>query len=204
MLIGQEVERERIAKELHDSLGGLLSTIKLRIDNIRNKETSPDRIQEFKKATGLLDTAVSEVRGISQNLQPGALSKLGLIPAINDLINRYDTDQGPEIVFQYFDIPLKIDQTVSLGIYRIIQEILTNAIRHSKADEVLVQLNLEGDDIIIHIEDDGVGFDPNIKYKSMGLENIKSRVNYLKGTIEIDSRPQEGTSFLIHVKYQIN
>lgn len=204
MLTGQELERERIAKDLHDSLGGLLSTIKLQVDNISAKESNVNMIPEYKKATNLLDTAVSEVRSISQNLQPGALSSLGLIPAIRDLINRYDSENGPEIVFQHFDIPAKMDQSVALGIYRIVQEILNNALKHSEAKEVLIQLNKENDDIIIHIEDDGIGFDTSKKYKSMGLENIKSRVNYLKGTIEIDSRANEGTSFLIHVNYLLD
>ena len=203
MINGQEIERERIAKDLHDSLGGLLSTIKLKVDNISNKGDDVKLMREFSSATELLDTAVSEVRTISQNLQPGALNRLGLIPALNDLINRYDSEHGPDITFQHFDIPTKLDQQVALVIYRIIQEILNNAIKHAKASEIFVQLNKENEDIVIHIEDDGVGFDPAQNFKSMGLENIKSRVNYLQGTIEIDSRENEGTSFLIHVKTHI-
>jgi signal transduction histidine kinase len=199
MLTGQELERERISKDLHDSLGGLLSTIKLQVDNLRSKESKVDMIPEYKKATQLLDTAVGEVRSISQNLQPVALNKLGLIAALNDLINRYNSSSGPEIHFHHYDIPAKLDQMVSLGIFRIVQEIMNNAIKHAKASEILVQLNREGKHIIIHVEDDGVGFDTKLKYKSMGLENIKSRVNYLKGTIEIDSRPDYGTSYLINV-----
>jgi len=203
MIEGQEVERERIAKDLHDSLGGLLSTIKLQVDNIRNKKSISEDDKEIKTATQLLDTAVSEVRTISQNLQPGALNRLGLIPALKDLVNRYDNKYGPEIDLQHFDVPIKLDQTIALGIYRIVQEILTNAIKHANAKEILVQLNKETDEIIIHIEDDGVGFNTEKKYTGMGLENIRSRVNYLKGTMEIDSRKNQGTSFLIHVSDQI-
>lgn len=198
MIEGQEVERERIAKDLHDSLGGLLSTIKLQVDNIRNKEKNKKDFPAFDKATQLLDTAVAEVRTISQNLQPGALNRLGVIAAINDLINRYDS-QGPEIHFHHFGLSEKLDQTVALGIYRIIQEILNNAIKHAQANEVLIQLNKEGGEIIIHIEDDGKGFDTSKKYKGMGLENIRSRVNYLNGNMEIDSRLNGGTSFLITI-----
>lgn len=202
MIQGQEIERERIAKDLHDSLGGLLSTIKLQVDNIRNKESNVKMLPAFQSATQLIDTAVSEVRSISQNLQPGALSRLGLIPALKDLINRYDSDEGPEIHLQHFDIPQDIDQVMALSVYRIIQEILNNATKHAKAKEILVQLNTENEDLVIHIEDDGIGFDAKKTYTSMGLKNIKSRVNYMKGTIEIDSRKNAGTSFLIHVKLQ--
>lgn len=202
MINGQEIERERIAKDLHDSLGGLLSTIKLKVDNL-GLGTNGKSDEERKSTTDLIDAAVSEVRSISQNLQPGALSRLGLIPAINDLVNRYEIEGGPEITFQHFDIPTKMDQQVALGIYRIVQEILTNAIKHARASEILVQLNMEQDNIVIHVEDDGVGFETNESYSGMGMENIKSRVNYLKGSMEIDSRRDQGTSYLIHVKSTI-
>ena len=204
MIEGQEVERERIAKDLHDSLGGLLSTIKLQIDNIQDKESNPERLGEFKHATKLLDVAVSEIRTISQDLQPGALKRLGLLSAINDLVNRYQSENGPEITFQHFGELTDIDQGFAMGIYRIVQEILNNAIKHAKAREIFVQLNKEDESIVIHVEDDGIGFDAKKKYKSMGLENIRSRVNYLKGTLDIDSRIGQGTSFIIHLDSNFN
>lgn len=203
MLSGQESERERISKDLHDSLGGLLSTIKLQVENLKSKASDKELIPSYQKATELLDTAVGEVRSISQNLQPVALSKLGLIPAIKDLINRYSTKHGPEIDFQFFDIPPQMDQMVALGIFRIIQELLNNAIKHADANEIIVQLYKNEEDIIIHVEDDGKGFNPKKNFKSMGLENIKSRINYLKGSMEIDSRRGIGTSYLINVKYDL-
>lgn len=199
MIAGQEVERERIAKDLHDSLGGLLSTIKLQIDHIQDKESDLEKLPEFKHTTDLIDVAVSEIRTISQDLQPGALKRLGLVPAINDLVNRYQTKNGPEITFQHFGLPKEMEQGFALSIYRIVQEILNNALKHAKASEIFVQLNKEDEYIVIHIEDDGIGFNPEKKYKSMGLENIKSRVNYHKGTIDIDSRKDKGTSFIIHL-----
>ena len=199
MIAGQEVERERIAKDLHDSLGGLLSTIKLQVERIRLGEGGAGRSPEVNKATDLLDVAVSEVRTISQDLQPGALKRLGLVPAINDLVNRYQSSSGPEISFQHYGIPTVLDQNLALSIYRIVQEILNNAIKHAEASEIFVQLNREEDSIVIHIEDDGKGFDPDKKYESMGLENIRSRVNYLRGSLEIDSREGIGTSFIIHI-----
>ncbi len=204
MIAGQEVERARIAKDLHDSLGGLLSTIKLQVGNIRTDSGSQVKSSAVNHATKLLDVAVSEIRTISQDLQPGALKRLGLVSAINDLVNRYQSESGPEITFQHYDLPKDLNQNFALGIYRIVQEILNNAIKHAQASEIFVQLNKEDDDIVIHIEDDGIGFDPNKKYKSMGLANIRSRVNYLKGSIDIDSRENEGTSFIIHLdsKYE--
>lgn len=200
MLEGQEIERERIAKDLHDSLGGLLSTIKLQFGSVRNKMKPVENLTEYKSANKMLDIAVAEVRTISQNLQPGALAQLGLIPAINDLFNRFDDEHYPTIDFQHYDIPEKMDSMVALSMYRIIQELLYNSIKHANANEILIQINSEDNDLVLQFEDDGIGFDlDKLKRKGMGLENIKSRVTYLKGDISFDTKHGEGTSVLIRL-----
>ena len=202
MIVGQERERERIAKDLHDSLGGLLSTVRLQFDGLKNKLIQPETVVQYDKAASLLDHAVEEVRTISRNLQPGALSKLGLVPAINDLINRFDGEGYPEIFFQHYNLPDKIDGMCALNIYRIVQELLTNTIKYAEAKEVLVQLNYEEGDIYIQFEDDGKGFiNEFAEGKGMGLENIESRVKYLKGHMSRDSSPNEGVSYLIKIPY---
>lgn len=199
---GQEIERERIAKDLHDSLGGLLSTIKLQFDHVRSKQTNLSDMKEYDNAYKLLDTAVEEVRTISRNLQPGSLQNLGLVPAIKDLINRLEGDAYPDIDFQYYEMPEKMDKMMSLSIYRIIQELITNSLKHANASEILLQLNTEDEEMVIQYEDDGIGFDQGkLKRAGMGLENIKSRINYMHGSIVIDSQKNEGMSVLIRVKY---
>ncbi|MBK6362082.1 MAG: sensor histidine kinase [Saprospiraceae bacterium] len=198
---GQEIERERIAKELHDSLGGLLSTIKLQIDKTKmsNKDNN---VESYGRAHHLIDAAVEEVRTISRNLQPVSLKKLGLVAAIKDLINRFEGENTPEIYFQYYDVPAQMDKMLSLTVYRIIQELLTNSFKHAKAKEILIQLNSEEDAFVIQYEDDGVGFElDEPTKKGMGLENIKSRVNYLHGSLSIDTHPGSGLSVLIRLKY---
>ncbi len=203
MLEGQENERERISKDLHDSLGGLLSTIKLQFDSVKSKMHNVGSLREYRSANKMLDTAVEEVRSISQNLQPGSLMKLGLIPALKDLFNRFDEDIYPEVDFQYYNVPENIPNMISLSIYRVIQELLHNTIKHAKANEILIQINREDEELVIQFEDDGQGYDPNnLKRKGMGLENIKSRINYLKGQISVHSKEGEGTSTLIHVRYK--
>lgn len=201
MIEGQEIERERIAKDLHDSLGGLLSTVKLQFDsehlggNLKSSDT-------FKRAHSLLDHAVTEVRNISQNLQPSALANLGLEAALRDLVNRFSDNHYPAIDLQCYDIPKGMGQMHSLSIYRVIQEMLHNAIKHSEADEILIQINREADELVIQFEDDGIGFDiENLKRRGMGLGNIKSRIDYLKGTVDLDSTPGEGTSYIIHTRW---
>lgn len=202
MIEGQEIERERIARDLHDSLGGLLSAIKLQFGSLQTKSKGVSGIPSYNKANELLDTAVHEVRSISQNLQPGALHNLGLVASLKDLVNRAQSTDGPDIDLQVYDMPEKLDSMVALNIYRIIQELLNNALKYAKAEEILIQINREDDNLVVLFEDDGVGFDAkNLKSKGMGMENLKSRVNYLKGELSIDSRPNEGSSFMIHLNY---
>ncbi len=203
MIEGQEIERERIAKDLHDSLGGLLSTIKLHFDSVKAKNGKINKVTAYQHANALLDTAVDEVRSISHNLQPGSLKKLGLVAAIRDLINRFNGPNYPEVDFQHYRVPEDMDNITKLSIYRIVQELLHNAIKHARASEILLQINVEDDELVIQCEDDGIGFDPeNLQRKGMGMENIKSRINYLKGALSIDSMEGEGTSYLIHIKYK--
>ena len=204
MIVGEEKERERIAKDLHDSLGGLLSTVKLQFDNFKTKLTGHNSMDQYNKATNLLDNAVEEVRSISRNLQPTALKRYGLVPALQDLINRLDQEGMPEIFFQPYDVPEKIDEIISLSVFRVIQELLNNSIKYAKAKEILIQLNSDGDELYLQYEDDGIGFDyNNLPRKGMGLENIYSRINYLKGNIVIDSKPEEGVYVMAKVPLKI-
>jgi two-component system NarL family sensor kinase len=204
MILGEEKERERIAKDLHDSLGGLLSTVKLQFDNVKAKMNGSINTTQYDKATQLLDTAVNEVRTISKNLQPAALKRYGLVASINDLISRFRGENMPEIFFQHYELPEQIDELVAVSIYRVIQELLNNSIKYANAKEILIQLNGEPDAISIQYEDDGNGFDlATIPKKGMGMENINSRINYLKGSISIDSVPNEGISVLARVPVKL-
>lgn len=203
MIEGQEKEQERIAKDLHDSLGGLLSAVKLQFDYLGSVNKDVNLQKAYTQAHHLLDTAVSEVRTISRNLQPSSLQDLGLVPAIKDLINRYNGENYPDIDFQYYDMPEKMDRMVALTIYRIIQELLNNSLKHAQASEILIQLNSEEDELVIQYEDNGVGYDPNdLKSRGMGLENIKMRVNFVHGTIHTESEPGNGMSVIMRVKYE--
>ncbi|HEX5625887.1 MAG TPA: sensor histidine kinase [Saprospiraceae bacterium] len=200
MIDGQESERERIAQDLHDSLGGLLSTIKLRFDKLVHQQKFQDQ-GDFTKLYDLIDTACDEVRSISNDLKPGALEKLGLIDAVKDLLNRYRLENGPNIIFQYFgfDQPVHMDPHMALNLYRIIQELVNNSIKHAQCSEIFVQLSKSEVEYTISVEDDGLGFDIQEVKKGMGLENISSRVNYLKGEFTVESSENQGTLFLIQI-----
>ncbi|MBK8484121.1 MAG: ATP-binding protein [Saprospiraceae bacterium] len=200
MIDGQESERERIAQDLHDSLGGLLSTIKLRFDKLVHEQKITER-EDFNKLYYLIDIACDEVRSISNDLKPGSLEKLGLIEAIRDLLNRYKLDHGPNIIFQYFGFekPGTIESNTALNIYRVIQELVNNSIKHANCKEIFVQIRKSAYEMTISVEDDGNGFDPETVKKGMGLENIRSRINYLKGEFNIESSDNQGTLFLVQI-----
>ena len=199
MMNGQEQERSRIANDLHDSLGGLLSTLKLQYDTLQidHKKLSADK--SYQKIYELIDHACGEVRDISRNLKPASLDKIGLAASLNDLINRYSANGNPEIFLHTNKVDTGLSNEKKLHVYRIIQELLNNAIKHSDADEVDIQLTQQNKELFVKVEDNGKGFDEEKVKKGLGLENIKSRVNMLNGELEWDSGPGMGTSVMINI-----
>lgn len=187
LISGQELERERIAKELHDGLGIMLARIKFTVERSSDKE----------RVTKMIDDVCSEIRNISTNLQPTTLSEFGLQKAIEDFVLKHDFAE-PNLVFQFFGEPLELGTNKNLMIYRIVQELVTNSIKHANAKEILIQIINTTESMTLTIEDDGVGFDENtIKTNSSGWKNIKSRANYLQSNITLTSDATSGTSVTI-------
>ncbi|CAD0224429.1 sensor histidine kinase [Chryseobacterium sp. JV274] len=199
ILDGEERERERIARDLHDGLGGMLAGVKINFSTWSSTHLHPEKDQEFYKILGQLDNSVSELRHVARNLMPESLLNFGLETAIHDLCEFYSR-KNLEIDFQAIDISKKLPLNIQLNIYRIVQELLANAIKHAEASSILLQCSQSGENFMITIEDNGKGFDKNIENttKSMGLRNLKNRVNYLKGTMEIHSDDQ-GTTINIEL-----
>ena len=160
-----------------------------------------DSSPEMSKIHNLVDVACTEIRNISHNLRPGALENLGLKEAIRDMLNRFISDDGPEIILQHYGIAdwNQIDPNVALQLYRIVQELVNNAVKHANSSEILVQLSLTDKELQVTVEDDGKGYDLLHVSLGSGLDNIQSRVNYISGEMHIDSRPDKGTSVLIVV-----
>ncbi|AIL46227.1 two-component sensor histidine kinase [Elizabethkingia anophelis] len=184
MLEGEERERERIARDLHDGLGGALSGIKLKLSAQQKKENIP----EIDLVILQLENSISELRRISRDLMPESLLRSGLETALHDLCSSQN-QEDVAIEFQSTGIFNTIPLSCQVNIYRIIQELLSNAIQHSGADKILLQCIREERSFYITIEDNGCGFDPkNIRNtKGIGWSNIRNRVNYMKGKLEIDS-----------------
>jgi signal transduction histidine kinase len=193
MLQGQEAERIRIAKDLHDGLGALLSTVKFHFASVQKEINALAELKLYRKANDLLDSACTEVRRIAHNMMPDALSKLGLIQALEDLIEGLRL-KGHKVLLETINMDKPLPDDIELMVYRIIQELINNISRHADASKIMVQLSLHDQQLFISVEDDGLGFDIHMASEGIGLKNLRSRVAYLGGTIEIESEPNIGTT----------
>ncbi|MBK6995736.1 MAG: tetratricopeptide repeat protein [Lewinellaceae bacterium] len=192
MIEGQEKERSRIAADLHDGLGGLLSSVKSHFNALPKSSEQTDLLE---KTNQIIDDACVEVRRISHNMMPRALALSGLPGALEDLAQDLEK-QGVRCQLEMIGLEEKtLNPTQSVNIYRIIQELTNNVVKHAKADHLLLQLIHRDDTLTIIAEDNGKGFDVKkaMTQKGLGLSSIESRVKFLQGTIEWDSVPGEGT-----------
>lgn len=201
-LDGQEKERTRIAKDLHDRLGSILAMVKVHYksveDQIENLKTSNN--EHYKKANTLLDEACEEVRKIAHDIHSGILAKFGLVAAIEDLAITLNDSKQIYVEFNTYGIDDRLNNNIEITVYRIIQELINNILKHAKASEVSIQLLQNENTITIMVEDNGVGFEYNPKnIEGMGLKNVTSRVKKLQGEIFIDSEMGNGTTTSINI-----
>lgn len=205
VLKGEEQERTRLAKDLHDGLGGMLSGIKFSLNNMKgNLIMTPDNSQAFERSIDMLDSSIKEMRRVAHNMMPEVLIRYGLNDALKEFCN--EIDRSGVIHLNYQSIGMEkiiIDQTIAVTIYRIVQELVNNAIKHAVAKNVLVQLHLTQPErsLTVTVEDDGKGFDIALLKQSSGIgwNNIQNRVEFLKGKLDVSSNPGKGTSVLIEV-----
>lgn len=187
MLAGEETERTRLAKDLHDGLGSLLSTVRLSLPS-------------ESKSGQLVDNAHAELRRIAHNLMPQALAKFGFLAAVEDLCEEVNHSKQLHISFQHFGELKDISSNLALSIYRIIQELVNNIIKHADASQALVQIIHRDNTLFITVEDNGKGIVQKEGEKpGIGLQNIQSRVDYLNGSWEMESEPNVGTTVSIQV-----
>lgn len=202
MMDGQENERKRIAIDLHDGLGGVLSSVKLKLSNIVHMQDELEKVNEEQNVINQVDLAIVEMRHIARHLMPETLSKFGLEMAMIDYCKSL-MQQNLEISFQAYDLSKNIPQQIQIMLYRIMQELINNAIKHAEATQILVQCLQDGHNLTIVVEDNGKGFDPMTLENKMGigLSNVKTRVDYLNASMDIASELGIGTSITIALTY---
>lgn len=196
LLEGEERERQRIARDLHDGLGGALSGIKIKLDGLsRNVPTAP-----LHEIISQLEGSIGELRRIAQNMMPGSLNRSGLEVAIRDLCASITSDHT-EVEFQANGIRQDIPIGTQVHIYRIVQELLANALKHGQAGKVMIQCVQDGGTFLITVEDNGQGFNTHTvtASKGIGLSNVKNRVKYLRGNVDIESVVNDGTTINIEL-----
>ncbi len=198
MIEGQEAERMRIARDLHDGLGGLLGTVKAHFSVIQEEIEKIEAIKMYKEVDRLIDTASAEVRRISHNMAPQALRFGGLYDALRDLSDQLKTSET-NVNYEWSGPTNKLHETVEVMLYRIAQELTHNTIKYAKAKNLFIQINRYENQLNLIVEDDGVGFDVDKTYNQggLGLRSVKSRIDFMNGTLDIASKPGEGTTVSI-------
>lgn len=198
----EENERKRIAADLHDGVGQMMSATKMNLSAFENEITFNNNEQKiaFEKLISLVDESCREIRSVSHQMMPNALLKSGLASAVKEFIDKID---NRIIKINLFTEGLheRLDSNTETVLYRVIQECVNNVIKHSGASTLDISLIKDADGISATVEDNGKGFDTTDqqKFEGIGLKNISSRIEFLKGTVDFDSSPGRGTLVAVHV-----
>ena len=197
MIEGQEKERQIIANDLHDDLGGLMATVKLHFEVLERKQ-SPEM---FKKTNALLNEAYQKIRGIAHAKNSGVLASQGLLKAIKNMVKKISDVNNLHIEIIDYGLENRLENSLELMIFRIIQELIANTIKHAEATEMTIQITNHDHKINIVVEDNGKGFDVKeiLKSSGMGINSIDKRVENLNGNVHIDSKINQGTSVIIDI-----
>ncbi len=200
---GQENERKRIAKELHDGLGVLLSAARMQFTSIR--DTSPGNSEVIDRAARLLEQAAGDVRKISHNMMPGLLTRYGFFEAVEDLFERLDESEQMHMKCEITGETGRMPENTEIMLYRIIQELVNNTLKHAEAKHIALSLATGPGKLTMNYRDDGKGFDleEQRRSRSIGLTSIESRVNFLNGSLSVDTAPGRGTFYSMTIPVEL-
>jgi two-component system, NarL family, sensor kinase len=199
----EEKERKRIARDLHDGVGQMLSAAKLNLSNLEGylKKGPQNQWDMIKNSMDLVDDSVKEVRQVSHNMMPNALIQFGLVRAVRDFISRISSSESLKIDLEVIGLSDRLEPTTETVLYRVLQELVNNVIKHSEANHLSIQVIRHDTELTVMLEDNGKGFDTNLvtEGKGIGLNNIISRINFLNGRVDFDSAPGRGTTVTIEI-----
>ncbi len=203
MINAEEIERKRIARDLHDGIGSQLSALKMQFVNWKESKVN-ESAKEIETFTNSLNSSISELRNVAYNLLPETLLKLGLEKALHDLCYNLQTEKI-KITFQANELKDTIIENNQITIFRIVQELVNNALKHANCSEIIVDCSQNKNLFLITVEDNGVGFDKNklANYSGLGFKNLKNRVDILNGKLEIESELAKGTVINIELNIQL-
>ena len=214
LIEGQDSERRRISLELHDGIGQMLTALKLAMDNLSLSKGLPEKeAHQAKEIKNLVTDVLTEVKGISFNLMPSVLNDFGIVSALSMLAEKAGINSGAHIVFTHnFDTKKRLEKRVEVGLYRIAQEAMNNAVKYSEASIININLNSSSDHLALNISDNGKGFNIrklNEKIRvekkfSIGLNSMEERTNQLKGEFRIVSSVGKGTKIYVKLSGELN
>lgn len=198
----EEKERQRIAKDLHDGVGQMMSAAKMNLSAFENdlQFNDPEQKLSFERIISLVDESCKEVRTVSHQMMPNILLKSGLANAVADFLDKID-QRKLKVSLHTEGLNERLDENTEIVLYRVLQECVNNVIKHSQASQLDISLMKDTDGISVSIEDNGKGFNPKElgEDAGIGLKNMKARIDYLNGTIDFDSAPGRGTLIAIHL-----
>jgi two-component system sensor histidine kinase UhpB len=199
LLFTEERERRRLATDLHDSIGQALAISKLKLDALKTAVLSLPLALDLEEICSLLDGTIQQTRSLTFELSPPVLYELGLVPALESLVDQVERRYNLRIHFMEDSRPKPVSEDLAVLLFRAVQELLVNVVKHAKAQKARVGVVRDGDRIRIRVEDNGIGFDPaeidsqEDRARRFGLFSIKERLHHLGGLVEIESSPGRGT-----------
>lgn len=203
MVDGREDERRRVARDLHDGLGGLLSTVKLQLNAMGEKVAFLTDQPTYAKASNLVETACEEVRRIAHELLPDALLQLGFAEAATELVEHHHQASGTNFSIEVLGPPVDFTNEQKLLLYRVLQEMLQNVVKHAAAENVWVRLTYDTGAFSLSVEDDGLGFNRQNKGRGIGLAGLTARAERLGATLTVESEPGRGCFFELYLPGRI-
>ncbi|NQU87324.1 MAG: hypothetical protein HQ541_16345 [Mariniphaga sp.] len=202
-VVSQEKERKRFAADLHDEVGAMLSFIKLNLGRIQKKEGNSEITELATESKKHLDQVITQVRRITRDLSPPTLEKLGLVEAVNEFIGWVNKSDAIQIQLYIIGEKARFNPKYEVAVFRIIQELVNNSIKHSETPFISIKLKFNQDWMFLSVSDYGKGFDvEKATSKGLGLKNIESRTSIFKGRYKFKSKPGKGTSFILVAKIQ--
>jgi signal transduction histidine kinase len=199
LVLTQDNERKRIAGDLHDSLGSLLSSVRLRFNGLQEafENKVPEKATKFNDTLRLLDESIHELRKIAHNMLPVSLSRFGLESALHTFIQHINSSEQLDVDLQILGLEERLPEQIEVVAYRICQELVQNVIKHAQASQMQIQIIHHQDSLNIIVGDNGKGMDVKGIASGFGFDTIRSKVALYKGTFEIDSQLGKGSMILV-------
>ncbi|MBX7124360.1 MAG: sensor histidine kinase, partial [Cyclobacteriaceae bacterium] len=199
----QEQERKRFASDLHDGMGQLVSALQLNIESIRARPDLGEAVSLVENSGQLLGEIQQEIRNIAFNLMPPVLVKEGLIPAVRELARKVSKASAIKADVAAHEVPARLPEVVEISLYRILQELVSNIVKHAQATSIVISFTGFSDELVLTVEDNGMGYDVDAfrnSTRSNGWRTIQTRINLIHGEIEFDTVPgRKNNTVLMHI-----